>query len=393
LGREQGGRRVARSVGFARDDRDGAGDSMNLGFAARRARREAVARQGEILARLHWQCWREDAPPVSVSTEEFLSVLPVVIRSGSVGLVWPRLRGQFDPEGAIALAMEAAFAAQVEHNARVEREIGTVVRHLREAGIEPVLVKGFSVARQYPPGLVRPAGDIDLVVRAEDFERAGSVQREAFPDTDVDLQEEFFWPDRPNDAFWERTVTVDVGGVPVPVLAREDHLRVLCFHFLRHGGQRPLWLVDLAVAVERRGDGFDWNAALGFDPARRSWVTAALGCSARLVGLELDWAPPVVRGAALPGWVAQEVIRQWDEPERFMFEGASTLLVRRPGSVFRVLRERWPGPIAATFYSGRPVNGTPPVVSQWLAYGQRIGDHVRRRMASQLATARKIRAS
>ena len=124
----------------------------------RRERRREAEETGAILARLHWQCWREDPPPVEVTDAEFIRVMPQVIRSGSVGLVWPRLRERFDPAGAVALAMEAAFQAQVAHNARVEREIAQVVTRLREHGIEPVLIKGLAVARLYPPGLVRPSG-------------------------------------------------------------------------------------------------------------------------------------------------------------------------------------------------------------------------------------------
>lgn len=157
---------------------------------------------GQILSRLHWQCWREDAPLLGVGPSELVAVLPILIRSGSVGLVWPRLRGQLDRYGAIALALEDAYQAQVAHNARVERDIARVVTRLQDHGIDPILVKGWSVARQYPEGLVRPAGDIDLVVREEEFERAtvliSELDREAAT-IGVDLKHPGIWKERPAD--------------------------------------------------------------------------------------------------------------------------------------------------------------------------------------------------
>jgi hypothetical protein len=48
-------------------------------------------RKAEILRGLHWQCWRADAPPLETPLADLVAVLPVLIESGSVGLVWPRL--------------------------------------------------------------------------------------------------------------------------------------------------------------------------------------------------------------------------------------------------------------------------------------------------------------
>jgi len=145
-------------------------------------------------------------------------VMPIVIRSGSVGIVWPRLRDRYDPGSAIAQAMETAFQAQVQHNARVERDIARVVTRLRDHGVDPILVKGWAVARQYPPGLVRPAGDIDLVVREDAYERAtaliSELDREAAT-VGVDLKHPSIWEERPSDDPWHETHEVTADGVPV----------------------------------------------------------------------------------------------------------------------------------------------------------------------------------
>jgi hypothetical protein len=54
-----------------------------------------------------------------------------------------------------------------------EREIADVLALLRAEGIEPVLVKGWAIARLYPDAGLRPYGDIDLCIRPDQFAQAG----------------------------------------------------------------------------------------------------------------------------------------------------------------------------------------------------------------------------
>src|SRR5204863_8636632 len=48
---------------------------------------------------------------------------------------------------------------------------------LRDAGVEPLLAKGWAVARLYPEPGLRPAGDIDLCVRPEQYSAAQRAVR------------------------------------------------------------------------------------------------------------------------------------------------------------------------------------------------------------------------
>ena len=50
-----------------------------------------------------------------------------------------------------------------------------MVGHLQAHGIDPVLIKGWAVNRLYPEGIVRPAGDIDLVVPDGEYARAKTL--------------------------------------------------------------------------------------------------------------------------------------------------------------------------------------------------------------------------
>lgn len=267
---------------------------------------------GRILSRLHWQRWQSDAPPTPVTDAEFISVLPIVIRSGSVGLVWPRMRDRFDPDGAVAMAMEAANQAQVRHNALVEERISQAASRMKIAGIEPVIVKGWSVARLYPKALVRIAGDIDLVVSDRDFfdaletlygwaEETGEITismhdprgrpdpvrktaRSGAGSVDIDLHRSSQWADSPSPDFLDHSLWIPVGNEGIHGLAPEDNLRLLSFHYLRHGATRLLRLCDIALVLESRPADFSWNRCLGTDPMRANWVTSTLVLANQLVG-------------------------------------------------------------------------------------------------------------
>ncbi len=49
-----------------------------------------------------------------------------------------------------------------------------------------------------------------------------------------------------------RSQLVNLDGVDVRVPGLEDHLGILCLHLLHHGAFRPLWLCDIAAALETR---------------------------------------------------------------------------------------------------------------------------------------------
>jgi hypothetical protein len=105
------------------------------------------------------------------------------------------------------------------------------------------------------------------------------------------------------DELASRAVSVTFGELTVRVPAPEDHLRILAVHALRHGMVRPLWLSDLAVAVESRPADFDWRRCLGPDRRRAEWVVAAIALAHQLLSADLTGTPiaagtRVVRGMA-----------------------------------------------------------------------------------------------
>jgi hypothetical protein len=287
--------------------------------------------------------------------------------------------------------MEAAFKAQVAHNAKVERDLAAVVTRLRDAGVEPLLIKGLAVARLYPPGLVRPAGDIDLVVREEDFAHAEVIVAEpGLQSVGVDLKHPRIWEEIPNLDFWTRTNEIDLVGTTVEILGAEDQLWMLSIHFLKHGGQRPVWLCDVAAALESFVSEHECQMNSISDQIVQGWVNTAIAVARDQLGANVEGLQSRKTQGSVPKWLLREIYEEWTEPTPFNLPGASTVLLGSPSSVFSVLCERWPNPLVATIHTRAPINGWSRLPWQVLFYVRRIAGHVIHRMAAQVLESRRV---
>ena len=238
------------------------------------------------------------------------------------------------------------------HGAVLEAKIPAAFARLRARGVEPLLGKGWAVARLYPrPGL-RPYGDIDLYVRPEDKPAARAALdepgSEAMPvDLHCGLAE---LDDRRFDDVRARSQTVRLGSVDVRVFGPEDHLRLLALHLLRHGAWRPVWLCDVALILETLPSDFDWGCFTSGDAVRTEAAACALRLAHELLGASLEGAPAAVRERRLPRWLLPAILRQWGDA-RFEPHGTRTPMaveLRRPRGLLRALRARWPNAVEAT---------------------------------------------
>src|SRR5687767_14573450 len=113
---------------------------------------------------------------------------------------------------------------------RIEELILSSFRAFRRESIEPILIKGWAAARNYPETQPRFYGDIDLAVSKADYARA--LQLTATADSGVlgvDLHCELRHLDTvPWTELLQNSELVDLNGEPVRVLCAEDHLRVIC---------------------------------------------------------------------------------------------------------------------------------------------------------------------
>src|SRR5215216_37124 len=264
---------------------------------------------GKLVASTLKGTWRRYPPPLDISAEELETVAPLLLGSGAGALGWWRVRHTDLSQTPAALQLQDAYRLHSLQSALHEAQIKEVISLLRSAGVAPVLVKGWSVARLYPEMGLRPYGDIDLCFRPEQFSSAESILlRPTGKRYDVDLHEGFSKLDGMDlEELLARSKTVMLDGVELQVLGYEDQLRILCTHLLRHGAWRPLWLCDIAAAIEALPDAFDWARFLGNDPLQSDWIACALGLAHQLLGVDVEHTPVAARAKNLPSWLLPHV--------------------------------------------------------------------------------------
>ena len=153
----------------------------------------------------------------------------LLLKAGAGGLAWSAIRNSPLRDSVVADLFQAAYRMQSLQSKLHERSLKKVIPALRAAGVEPLLVKGWAIARLYPEPGLRPYFDLDLCVRPGDYVRADEVLRSGeCDDCVVDLHSGFgkFY-DRRTEGIFARSKLVDLEGLGVRVLSPEDDLRFL----------------------------------------------------------------------------------------------------------------------------------------------------------------------
>lgn len=217
----------------------------------------------------------------------------------SPGAVWLRpllatAVERWDPDDPLLPGLRRDRDAAATRYARLVAHLAPIVTAIAAAGIPMLLLKGAAlVARGIPPG-GRPMGDIDLLVRAADADRALALADRApwkprdpvtpafrrawnavhHSDGDwchLDLHWHLFWQDRrpeAEDGIWARAVPARFGEVPVLRPGDTDSLAHTLMHGARRGRTSAIrWVVD-AWSLLRAGT-IDWELLLREGRARR----------------------------------------------------------------------------------------------------------------------------
>jgi hypothetical protein len=147
----------------------------------------------------------------------------------------------------------------------------------------------------------------------------------------------------------------------VRILGAEDHLRVVSYHLMREGAWRPLWLMDVAAALEAQVREFDWDYCLGEKQQARP-VVNAIHLAHILLGAKIDAVPERHRLLDTPRWLVSTVLKEWGSlkpsmPSRQAVPMLSHLRLRR--DLLNGLGHRWPNPIEATTTMRGPFNNFP----------------------------------
>lgn len=309
-------------------------------------------RRGRLVAQLLSGSWKSEPPVPSQSHEELSEIAPLLLKSGAGALAWSKVRTSLLGKCSAADCFHQAYRLQSLEAEVNKRRLKKIVPLFRRHGVEPVVVKGWSIARLYPEAAMRPYCDFDLCVRPDDYQNAkAAVSNKDNPGASIDLHVGFgkFYEERAEDVF-ARSKTTMLDDIEVRVLSDEDNLRFLCMHFLRHGGVRPLWLCDIAVVMESLTEDFDWDRVLSGSRRGADWVRCVIGLAHQLLGVDIEGTPYASRGRKLPGWLVPAVLESWEKPFGALAEVRS--LLRNPiGSLSMLpseLRRHWPNPIEAT---------------------------------------------
>ena len=324
-------------------------------------------RQGQLIAKALTGAWRsKDLTELALSESELDEVAPLLMGSGAAALGWRRISDSCLRESSSGELLHQAYRLQLLQSDIQEQKIEKAFRLLREASVEAILAKGWAVAGLYPSRTLRPYGDIDICVRPKDYR----LVEELFSQSDatecpIDLHRHFSEiANRSVDELLSRSRLQQIGKEQLRVLSDEDHLALLSIHLLKHGAWRPLWLCDVAVAMESASASFDWDLCLGKDSTRANWIRCAFALAHRLLGARTDKLPSEVGSLTLPGWLKETVLKQWSNPfasgqAPMNHPMPMALLLRQPLNLFDGVRQRWPNPIIATISVHGRLNNLP----------------------------------
>lgn len=326
-------------------------------------------RVSSLIASLLNGAWRESPPALEISLEELITVAPLLIASGGGALAFWKLRGTNLESTEVGNDLKQAYRLYTLHAAIHESEIKQVINLLAHVDVEPILVKGWSMARQYPEAALRPYGDIDLFVRPEQYDDAckalGTQEGRKFF---VDLHRGAdHLCDQPFEELWARSEKVSLDDVKVRVLSNEDHLRILCVHFLHHGAWRPAALCDIGLILETNGANFDWDVCLTANKKRARWIECTVGLAHQLLGADISKTPERIQASALPRWLVPAVLKEWSNPVSVDHVVPPPLADRlsHPIETVRAVRRRWPpNPIQATIVTNGSFNEWPRIIYQ-----------------------------
>ena len=329
--------------------------------------------------------WLKFPPKSRMPARDVAAVVPLLLKSGAGALGWWRFR---DSDGQLLSAVHSLRETYLQCAilaAEHESQVAGVFRVLRSGGVDPILIKGWAIARSYPEAGLRPPGDIDVCVSPEQRAKARAVLNAAKCQqhwVDFDHDEISRFSDFSFAELAGRSELVSLDGTEIRVMGAEDHLRILCLHLLKHGAWRPLWLCDVGAALQYRSSNFDWDRCLGRNKRRADWIACAIGLANRLLGAELGDVPAKNRVNSLPGWLISSVLKQWSAPYPANLTPFAIQLKAgwwKP-DILTAVRQRWPNPVQATVDAdGRFDNMTrlPFQLGNYLARGVKLCLHLR----------------
>lgn len=243
-------------------------------------------------------------------------------------------------------AIEDGF--NIVHYKVKEQHLEKIWIRFEKAGFEPILIKGWAAAQVYPEPFQRQFTDIDLLIAPSRFDEALKFLETAKQEFPVDLHKGARHLDSvPFEDLFANSRTIKCGATSVRVLRPEDHLRVLCVHWLNDGGANRERLWDVYYAVANRSKDFDWQRCLGIvSPQRRRWIVCAIGLAHKYLELNIENTPVASEAKTIPGWLIKAVENEWRSDVRLT---DLRFVLSNREELFKQIKKRMaPNPIQAT---------------------------------------------
>ncbi|MGC1451270.1 MAG: nucleotidyltransferase family protein [Candidatus Sulfotelmatobacter sp.] len=251
-------------------------------------------------------------------------------RHGTQPLLYQALAGVEDavpPEDISSLRQ--SYQTNLHKALFLGRELIRIVERLSALGVEVLPYKGLALAELiYGDIALRQSGDIDLLIRLQDFSRIRGAVRElgytphftlppveeraylqsgyesAFDgsagpnllEVQWAIQPRFYAIDFDMDGLFQRAVSVSVAGHPMKTLSSEDLLLVLSAHAAKHVWGRLVWLCDIARIMGLSTLDWSWIGAQAKSLGIVRIVRATMLAAHRLLGAAI---PPAAH-ASLP---------------------------------------------------------------------------------------------
>ncbi|MEW6734570.1 MAG: nucleotidyltransferase family protein [Acidobacteriota bacterium] len=339
----------------------------------KRQHRSSATSRGRLVAKALAGAWRRLPVAMPLSIEELEEIKSLLLETGSAALCWWRIRHSGLPNTEPLLKLQQAYRIHTIQAISHESIIKQAINCLRRVGVEPLLTKGWAVARLYPELGLRPYVDIDLCVRPIEYQTAvAALAKSDLPTQLIDLHPGIpELDDRNLEQLYYRSQQVRLDNLEIQVIGVEDHLRFLSLHLMRHGAWRPLWLCDIGILLELQQD-FDWEYCFSGNQWRSDLLAGTIGLAQLLLDAQPYEMPSTIakRIKLLPGWLTPAVLKQWGSVYLHR-EPCIDYYLKHPREIFDGLRRRWPNPVEATVARQASFNELPRLVFQLSEFGAR----------------------
>jgi hypothetical protein len=259
-----------------------------------------------------------------------------------------------------------------------EQQVGHVWRLFEEAGFSPIIIKGWAAAQFYPEPNQRDFVDIDLMVLPEKFDAANRFLEDQKLTIPVDLHAGARHLDLLSfEDISANSVLIKCGQSSVRVPAPEDHLRILCVHWLTDGGANREKLWDIYYVIANRTENFDWNRLLNpVGDKRRRWIECTVGLAHKYLGLDIE-NTPVEKGAKnLPEWLVSAIEKEWASEVKTL---PLDFFLNDKKMFWKQIKKRLPpNPIQATVLSEGDFDRHPRLWYQLKTALDRVGPSIKR---------------